>query len=477
MSIGPAVSRLAAAAQRRRGAPSVTYLDYVLRFADTLLAAGLDVVGPKKTPLWAGVIDAETLSAPQEGVPPPPGVRESDRAVGGCNLYHDAVTLRVFRVLSAVSGKPEYAGAARQYIDFYLSHAVDEATGFLGWGEHLYYDFYRDEVAAERRWHELLEWTPPWAELWEVNAAATSRAIQALRYHYESDDGAALYNRHAAWGRAEHQASGGQPWIKHSGLFAYSFMFLHKQTGDRRWLAWSRAAGELYWKHRNVSTDLTPSCIGDAREEAQAASAGMTQLGYWLVKTYQLYPRETAIWTRAVALLKAYQRFFYDARRDGYLVSVSVDGSPRGEELARPWEISYGGTSLLSVGRIAAYFARTEKDPVFLEMARRIARIAKRTPAPDNVSIEGVGFALNLSLDLYDVTGEKAYLDEARSYVDSAVRKFWKPTPTGGLFVRQPYDRYYEAKVGAGDLLAGLLRLHMRQGASLKDPALYDWSF
>jgi hypothetical protein len=45
------------------------------------------------------------------------------------------------------------------------------------------------------------------------------------------------------------------------------------------------------------------------------------------------------------------------------------------------------------------------------------------------------------------------------------------------LFVREAGDRYYEAKSGAGDLLAGLLRLDLRLHPKRQDPGLYDWSF
>ena len=100
----PAIARGA----RRR--PS--YLAYVRGCASSILAAGVDVHGLEKTPLWAGVIDARDLSVPRDGVPPPAGVRENDRAVGGSNLYHDVVTVRVFRVLSAITGEAKYAGGA-----------------------------------------------------------------------------------------------------------------------------------------------------------------------------------------------------------------------------------------------------------------------------------------------------------------------------------------------------------------------------
>jgi hypothetical protein len=409
-------------------------------------------------------------------VPPPPGVRESDRAVGGCNLYHDAVTLRVFRILSAVSGEPNYAAAARDYIEFFLDNARSEKTGFLAWGEHLYYDLYEDQVAVDREWHELIGWTPPWKELWEVNPDAVHDAIAALRYHYYADDPAALFNRHAFFNRPEHQQPGGQPWIKHSGLFAYSFMFLHRKTGEREWLGWSRGAAELYWERRNPSTNLTLSCIDDPREHARSASPDQAMLAYWLLKTYQLNPRETQIWKHAVTLLEAWDDHAYDPATERYHGRVTLEGLPD-DETVHPWHFAYGSPTILPLGRIAAYFARTEKFPQFLSIAERVARIAKTTPLPEKVSLEGIAFALNLSLDLYDLTQEPEHLEEAKTYAGQAIDRFWIKNPVGGLFVRESGDDYYEAKVGVGDLLAGLLRLHIHTNSYAGDPGLYDWSF
>ena len=263
------------------------YLAPVRQFADTLLAKGLDVYGPKKTPLWAGVIDAKTLTVPETGVPAPRGVRESDRAVGGSNLYHDVVTLRVFRALSAATGDPRYDQAGRDYVRYFLQNTQHPKTGFLGWGEHLYYHLFRDEVAAERKSHELLEWTPPWDLVWEADAAATRKEIAAIRYHFYADDPAQLFNRHAWWDRPEHQKPRGQPWIKHSGLYAQAFMFLYTKTGDPLWLNWSRGPGALYWNHRHRTTNLTLGCIGDPRPSTQDASSQMPELAYWLHKAWQ----------------------------------------------------------------------------------------------------------------------------------------------------------------------------------------------
>lgn len=460
-------------------APAPDYLGYVRKFADTLLAKGVDVFGPRRTPLWAGVIDAETMTVPDGSrkVAAPEGIREGDRAVGGCNPYHDVVTWRVFEVLSAVAHDARYAEAATGYIRFFLENCQHPKTGFLAWGEHLYYDFFRDEVAAGRRWHELLEWTPPWPELWKANPDATARAIAALRYHFYADDPSSLFNRHAFWDRPEHQKPGGQPWIKHTGLFAYSFLFLYSKTRDPLWLDWARGAADLYWKHRNPKTDLTPGCIGDPRPEAGYASAQMPELAYWLYKAWRLQPAEKQLRERALAYLRAFHRHFHDAKRGAFLTALTLDGKRVSDNTMRVWNIAYGEAGLLEIGRIAAYIGGAENNSEFAGLARRVAAIAQRTPIPDRVSQQCLAFALNLSLDLYEPAREPLWLAEARRYADAAIERFWYPRDGGGLFVRQPGDHYYEAKVATGDLLAGLLRLHLRLNPAVGDPAVYDWSY
>ncbi len=460
-------------------APAPDYLGYVRKFADTLLSRGLDVYGPRRSPLWAGVIDAAAMTAPDSAakVPPPAGVRPGDRALGGCNPYHDIVTWRVFRVLSAVTGEPRYTRAVDDYLRFFLEKAQNPKTGFLAWGKHLYYDFFRDEVAAERRSHELLEWTPPWPEMWAADSAATTKAIAALRYHFYADDPSSLFNRHAWWDRAEHQKPGGQPWIKHTGLYVYSFLFLYSKTRDAKWLAWARGVADLYWNRRDPLTNLTLGCIGDPRPASGYASAQMPELAYWLYKAWQLTPAQKHLRSRSLTYLRAFNRHFYDGRSGSFRTAVALDGKPVTEERMRLWNIAYGEAGLLSIGRIAAYIGRADKDKESVLMSHVVAGIARRTPPPEKVSQQCLAFALNLSLDLYDQTRAPEWLTEARRYADAAIERFWYPKDSGGLFVRAPGDPYYEAKVATGDLLAGLLRLHLRLNPKTPDPGLYDWSY
>ncbi len=177
-------------------------------------------------------------------------------------------------------------------------------------------------------------------------------------------------------------------------------------------------------------------------------------------------------------MLKSIDRYSWNPEAGAYYSSLTLDGKPiapeSGQEspFLKAWVSGYGVSSILTVGRIAAYFARFEKDGQFLEMAKRTVQITRKEPLPDHFVAENMADAIHLSLDLYDLTGEKAYLAEARKYADLSIARLWK----NGLFVRQTNDPYYEAKLGVGDLVAGLLRLHLTLHPEETKGRKYDWS-
>jgi len=451
------------------------YLEVVTRFADTLLEYGRDQYGPQPTALWAGVINTEDYSVPpwSTDVPALPGIRDSDRAVGGSNLYHDLATLHTLRVLSALTGDARYEEAVRAYVEDALRLTQSPETGLLAWGEHLYYHLYLDTVMEDREWHEFLSATPPWALLWEADEEATVRAIAGLRYHFFGEEPPSfLFNRHAYWDRTVYQQEEeSQPWIKHSGLQALSFAFLHARTGDETWRRWALGTGSLYWEARNEETNLTPSAIGDPRERSSYASTGeLSLLAYWLLKAAEVNPELGVLRTYAEAFMEALEKH---ARTDGgYFAHLALDGSPR-SGLLEPWVVAYGESSLLPFGRVAAYFAKVTGEARHLETARRVAELTRQTPVPEAAPIKAPAVALNLHLDLYDLTGEARYLEDARRLADLGIARYGR----GGLLTRVANDPFYEAKLGAGEFLAGLLRLHLRLHPEMEDPELYDWTF
>jgi len=465
----------------RAAEDSAGYLAIVQKFADTLLEKGRDRFGPKQTALWASVIHVETYEVPRSAkqVPTVPGVREGDRAVGGCNLYLDTPTLHVFRVLSALRKEPKYEQAVRDYLRDYLANCQSPKTGLLAWGEHLYYDLYEDRVVTERTSHELLGSTPPWGLLWQVDPAATARAIAGLRYHFRAADPAAegwLFNRHAKWAEPAYTPGDGQPWIKHSALYAHAFSFLYAKAGDPQWRKYAEGSGELYWNHRNPQTNLTESCIGDRRRTSRYASmAGTALLSYYLLKAHHADATNQAARDHALAMLKAFGRHAWESEKKRYHERLTVDGAAvRGPEEMNPFTFAYGGGStVLLLGRAAAYAARTEQDAECREIAVRAAAVVSASPIPEALIPESAGYAIHLYLDLYDLTKDPSYLTEARRTADLAVERLW----AGGLFRRIAGDKYYESKLGPGELASALLRLAIRLDRSRQDPGVYDWSF
>lgn len=434
------------------------YLRAARTFADVMLAHGRDRLGEVPTALWCGVIDAETLRVPQraEEVPALPGIRNQDRAVGGSNYYHDLGALVAFRALTEVTGEQVYARAADDYTRDFLRLGQSPETGLLAWGEHLYYDVFRDRVAAERIHHEFLAGTPPWAQFHRIDPVATAKAIAGIRHHFRSfepDD--FLFNRHTPWLAPAFQEAG-QPWIKHTGLQAYSFAFLYSVTGDDRWLKWLRGTGSLYWDRRHPVTGLVPGCIGDPRDQARQSGLGGTALlAYFLLQAWELAPGEGWLRERAEALLVAAEK--YSRAEAGYFERTTVEGEPA-TGLMTPWSVRYGQSSLLEPARIAARFARTFPDGPYREMALHMGAMAFAEQPPADAVVGSVAQAIHLALDLHALDGDGFRLELARRYADDALARYAR----NGLFVRVPGDRYYEAKVGPGDLAAALVRLHLR---------------
>ena len=466
--------------------PANKYLHYVQTFADTLLSVGLDHYGPKKTSMWAAVIDARNLSVPIRNVPATEGVRESDRAVGGANYYHDVVTLQVFDRLSQLTDDSRYRQAAHNYSQDFLKHTQNPETGLLGWGEHLYYNFYTDTVAiAESRIldqrayfimpHELIAWTPPWARLWAIDAARTQKAIEGLQYHFTGPDPQTnLFNRHAIWNKTAYQQVI-MPWIKHAALYAYSFGFLYQQTGDEQWKEKSWQIGTLYWNLRDHRTDLVFGCLYHASEPEAGKNADLSNTllyAYWLYKAGEVNESED-MKQQAITLLKAYDQYGWNETEQMYYKELNLDGSPvENPQWATPWKVGYGTSSLLSLGRVAAYIASQQPSEEITRIARKALQVTNEQPLLERYNAQNLGEAINANLDVYELTQDREYLNHAERYANTAIEHLWK----NGLLVRQKDDDYYEAKLGTGDLLSGLLRLHLAL-TDVESEASFDWSF
>ncbi|MDZ7723557.1 MAG: hypothetical protein U5R06_12325 [candidate division KSB1 bacterium] len=464
----------------------INYLEYVTSCADHLLEFGTDHYGSRKTAMWASIIDTRDYSVPEYGVPATKGVRSHDRAHGGSNLYQDVTTLKVFYALSDILNTDTYKDAANAYVTDYFKFAQSKYNGLLGWGEHLYYNFYADSVMIDQEKmenkgtryfpHEFLGWTPPWKKLWNINPEKTKRAIRGLKYHYNGPDPKIyLFNRHANYFSTSHQKNI-MPWIKHSALYAYSYAVLYNRTGNSNALYWSRHSGNLYWKLRDTETNLTLSCLfhHNASTGKTSSISGTSLLAYWLYKAYELTGEEKQK-IKSLALFNALDEYHWNNEQQQYYASLNLDGTlHENSKISTAWKKGYGSSSILRFGRVAAYLAKKENNPHFILMAKRSVTMLNQETLPDEFTAQNIADVMNINLDFYDITKDNCYLQTVEKFAHIAVDQLWN----NGLFARQNnHDPYYEAKLAVGDLLVAFLRLHLIYHPDNSKNIKYDWSF
>ncbi len=116
--------------------------------------------------------------------------------------------------------------------------------------------------------------------------------------------------------------------------------------------------------------------------------------------------------------------------------------------------------------------AKREKTKELTAIVEKALSVTSKQPIPEIYNDQNLGEAIHAYLEGYELTRNKKHLDQARRYADMATKFLWKD----GLFVRQKGDPYYEAKLGTGDLVSGLLKLYLILNDK-NDETVTDWSF
>ncbi len=137
------------------------YLPYCESHLKQLISATSETGGA----FWPSVLDVRTGRYPDgEHVP-----RRVYRLIGaprGSTLYWDQPMVASAYALSQATGDPEYARAADNYVEAFLSCCVAE-NGMFQWGNHIYYDVREQRVASfNGGHHELRPILPAWDVFW-----------------------------------------------------------------------------------------------------------------------------------------------------------------------------------------------------------------------------------------------------------------------------------------------------------------------
>jgi hypothetical protein len=448
-------------------------LDVVCRVLDSLVR-----VGDRYHGLLPSAIDLSTHEMLAQLATPIEGQRPGDRAPGGSNLMHDQHLLKVLRALGPLLGRADYTQAADRYLQRFATHCTDTETGLFPWGEHAYWDLVDDRVGDSHRCrqpdraegmalHDHLRQAPLW--LWEalhaIRPPCVERFANGLEYHFK--EGAPReYIRHAHIQRHERLERGDKSadFPRHGGFYLLDWAFAHGRSGRAELVQQMEAMVDYWWPHRDEAGRLMihTRCPADVEGQHQVNSITQTlSLAASLLETAPLLDAEhgtlaARMRRRAAVYIDGFLsashdldagRFVASQRRtDGVVMSaMSTWGSVYGQ-----WPLAYQALIALCAYRLTSCEG-------LLDWARAAGQEYVSQPFPDDLAVPAMdaGLAVELLADLFDVTGERHWLEHGQRLAAQLIEVY----VTGDLVRAAPGADYYESQTVPGDLVHGLTRL------------------
>lgn len=271
-----------------RASDADVYIAAVKKYADLVLKNGRDVYGPEHTPLFVDGLNVETLEPAVWEIPDDFARvwKMPKRWVMG-NVASDQALFRTLDSLSTLTGDARYRQAVLDVFRYTFDH-LQHHDGLLVWGGHATMDLdsgrpvgeshkdWKLDVPLPAYWelgpvHELKMHFPYYELMWQADAKATRRFIEAFWNAHIQNWSNLDMNRHATYGPPkpfgwDHVYEGGPlPFqgkgfsVLHTGIdLIFSAALLSEFTGEPAPLEWAKRMAERYDGIRHPTTGLAP---------------------------------------------------------------------------------------------------------------------------------------------------------------------------------------------------------------------------
>jgi hypothetical protein len=464
----------------------ISYLSYVQNCLDRIVEYGTDRYGEIHSPIFVSILDVDSLKCPQNPLPLDEQwrvTRRKRRNPAGANLLTDQQLLKTMRWLTLTTGEQKYLNAANAYMAYYLRNFIDE-KGFIWWGWHRHYDVFKDKMDGHSgNPHEIHAINSiDWPMLWQVDSTAVRKEIEAIWQWHVIDKSTGEINRHGD-GRA------GCDFSMSAGAYIEAFIFMYVETNQQEWLDRAKFIANYYWQRRNKDTNLFPERPNAGSERFDGSSFVTAITGPYchaLLKAYEA-TKVPIFRNQAETYLKAYAQFGFDQTSGRFWGALKLDGKPvpgprisegygqyepRGYlDLWEPYVAGYQYAVYTAQNYVYAF--QLTKEEFAYTTASGFARWIEKTPPgtnenkstwyqsySDSQGKKGTyagkyGRAISFFINMYVISGEDNYLEEACRLADTGIEKLYK----NGLFRGHPAKPYYEAMDGVGYLLYALLQL------------------
>lgn len=457
----------------------MTILGKVTGALDALVLAGERYHG-----LLPSVLDLQSHEMPAELPPPIKGQRDGDRSYPGSNLMHDEPALLTMYGLARALDRPDYAAAADRYLERFATHCTATPNGLFPWGEHAYWDLVRDNLNPDAI-HDHLRQAPLWLweKLWAANRDCVARFAEGLDCHWVLGE-PVEYSRHSqmqSFARSERHSLRSCDFARHSGFYIFDLSFAYARTRRPDFRDQISRMIDYWWPRR----DRNGLLLGESRspeglrEFRDVNAPGQTlSLGVSLLESAELLTDVDAglsseMRGRGATYTNGFLAAPHDLRRDVYLLGYNhvtgevIHQAPVWGSIYGVWPACYIALTCLCGYRLAG-------DQRLYDWAAAVGQRYLEQPIPEGVAIPAMdaGLALGLLADLYDISGDREWLEGGFSLADTLLRVFLDgDLPRGAAGIG-----WYESQMGPGFLLHGLARISLLAQDKERCPLQADYT-
>jgi hypothetical protein len=470
-------------AQNQHGANN--YLSTVKSYADALVEQGRDKYGEIHSPLFASVLNRETMEIePSIASIKIPGVRERDRSVTGANMIHDEDLLQILYALSELTGEKSYANEADNAIAYFFNNCQSPTTGLMCWGEHLYWDFLNDDCgySPDYDFHEAKAW-PFWDKTYELAPDAAWEFVIGEWDHQIHDKTSGDFSRHGRY--SKHETFSGFDFPRYAGqmMERWADAYNRPENASRERKEELLNYIETVFNRMEDNSDFSESGLLIAGRSSHADHNSVV----WLTNNLELarclevvaptVNPELAEKMREFALkqdndfLKAPHKL--DSLDGGFAVTLHAKtGLPRTRAMNKPytstWSSGYGyGTHAEVANTIYGRYKSIKNDHADLagQYKSIILAVGNKYLAsePDtSILLKPNEFAevIDLMLNCYQLSNENKFLARAEFFAQSGISLFL--TDGSPLPRASNQHKHYESITGGPSFMYRLLKLYQQ---------------
>lgn len=466
-----------------------TYLDIARTYADAMIIRGRDTYGEEHSPLFAAVLDRQTMKL--GSFPRDPGVRRKDRAQYGANPQVEFGLYHILYTLSDLLNDPYYAGEADRTLEFFFENCQSETTGLMAWGEHLFWNLLKDELdESGQEYHEICGEWPFWDRCYALVPDACWAFSLGLWDHQVFDKKTGHFSRHARY--REHGPEKGAEFPRYAGqmILNWAVAYARDENRDRprrdelleaievimgRMRA-NMAVSELgYLPHDTATVD---KILKKSKQQNRPPSAFVAETVWWtsnlelarcLLKAAPLVPEDLGRKMEDLALTQHRHYLGFDktvARLDQYRALLETGGKGR-KDAFNPWATGYGKTS--SAGVANAYYA------AYRQLAGRHEELAQKyrilflgtatqylnshLNPRSSLRPDAVYPAVELLVNAFIATEQEAFLQKAHEFARTGIEIFLDDR--SALPKASNRLPHYETITGGPEFMYQLLRLYL----------------